>query len=172
MPHEATAPDGIMLRPATPADCQGIVTLVRLLAAHIGDETLAKVTPEVLTAAGAGPHPLWRGIVAEAAGKGIVGVCIYSVVFSTWIGAPGIYVIDLYVKKDERKTQLGRRLLAFAARQARAAGARFIRLDVDVRNAQAEGFYHRLGFQKLAGDASFVLKNASFDALADGSGAR
>ncbi len=167
MPPEASATAGIVLRPATSADSHAIVALVQALAAHIGDVGLAKVTPEALAKAGSGPHPLWHGVVAEAADEGVVGVCIYCVVFSTWVGGPGIYVIDLYVKNEFRSSRLGHRLLAAAAREGRGKGCRFVRLDVDARNAQAEGFYHKLGFSKLEGDASFVLKSAGFDALAD-----
>ena len=75
-------------------------------------------------------------------------------------------MIDLYVKNEARKSQLGRLLLTAAAREGRVRGCRFIRLDVDARNRLAEGFYLRLGFQKLDGDSSFLLKADAFDALA------
>ena len=153
------------IRAALPADAAALVSLVRALAAHVGDESQAAVTAPAMAAAGSGPHPHWRGVVAEAAGE-LVGVCLYSVLFSTWIGTPGLYVIDLYVTPPHRRGQLGRKLLAAAAKQGRDLGCRFIRLEVDHRNSAAEGFYERLGFHKRPGDTIFVLKPDGFDALA------
>lgn len=160
------APAAVPLRAAAPADAVAIVALVRALAAHVGDVSEAKVTPEQLAAAGAGANPSWYGVVAEAEGE-LAGVCLYSLQFSTWVGAPGLYVIDLYVREAYRNGQLGARLLAEAARWGSERGCRFIRLEVDARNPRAHGFYERLGFQTRAGDTVFVLRNAGFDALLD-----
>jgi len=157
----------LAIRPAAPSDAAEIVKMVRALAAHVGDETQATVTVAAMAEAGSGPNPHWRGVVAEAGGK-LAGMCLYSVQFSTWIGTPGLYVIDLYVQPTFRHGQLGRRLLAEAARQGRALGCRFIRLEVDHRNQSVLGFYERLGFSRRPGDAIFILKPDGFDALAKG----
>ena len=70
-PPSANAPS---LRDAVADDSPAIVALVRALAAHIGDVSLAKVTPEGLAAALAAPDPLCRAVVAESAKGDIVGV--------------------------------------------------------------------------------------------------
>ena len=62
--------------------------------------------------------------------------------------------------------QLGRKLLAAAARQGREHGCRFIRLEVDHRNTGVEGFYEQLGFHRRTGDTIFILKPEDFEALA------
>jgi len=157
----------MVLRAAVPTDARGIVALVRALAVHVGESSAAIVSAEAMAAAGSGANPLWRGVVAESAGE-IVGICLYSLQFSTWIGTAGLYVIDLYIAPEFRRGQLGRKLLAAAARQGKELGCRFIRLEVDRRNPGAEGFYERLGFQKRAGDTIFLLKADEFDALAAG----
>ena len=164
-PDTGFAAASFSLREARPEDSEAIVNMVQALAAHIGDAALAKVTPSQLSAAAARPDPLWRGIVAEIGG-GLVGVCLYSVVFSTWVGAPGLYIIDLYVKPEFRKSRLGQFLLAAAAKAGRGQGCRFIRLDVDARNRGVDEFYTRLGFRERSGDGIFVLEPVSFDALA------
>ena len=153
------------IRAALPADAPAIVTLVRALAAHVGDAAQVTVTPEALAEAGSGAQPSWRGMVAEAGG-GLVGICLTSIQFSTWVGAPGLYVIDLYVKPEFRSGQLGRKLLAAAARQGREHGCRFIRLEVDHRNTGVEGFYEQLGFHRRTGDTIFILKPEDFEGLA------
>lgn len=160
------AGEATVIRTATPADAVAIVALVRALAAHVGDPAAVAASPEDMAAAGSGAHPLWRGVVAELGGE-LVAVCLYSLQYSTWIGAAGLYVIDLYVSPSYRRDQLGRRLLAAAAREARTLGCRFIRLEVDHRNLAVAPFYERLGFQKRAGDTIFLLKPDGFAALAD-----
>jgi len=155
----------VNIRVATPSDAEAIVGLVKALAAHVGDESQATITPQAMAEAGSSAHPLWRGVVAEASDR-MVGICLYSILYSTWIGSPGLYVIDLYVEPDFRDAQLGRRLLAEAARQGREFGCRFIRLDVDHRNGGVEGFYEQIGFVRREGDSIFILKPDRFDMLA------
>ena len=155
----------VSIRAAAPADADAIVALVRALAVHVGDGDKVNLTSAALAEAGAGAQPSWRGVVAEAGGE-IVGICLYSVLFSTWVGAPGLYVIDLYVLPEFRRGQLGRKLLAAAARRGREYGCRFIRLEVHHRNKSVESFYERLGFDRRAGDTILVLQPNGFDALA------
>ena len=164
----------VAIRPARTSDAAAIVELVRALAAHIDDAALATVTPGQLAAAGEGAQPLWRGVVAEMTGERrgapagrLAGVCLYSVLFSTWVGAPGLHVIDLYVRPESRGGRLGTRLLAAAARQGQAQGCRFIRLEVDARNAGAEEFYGALGFEKRSGDRIFTLRGQGYAALVE-----
>ena len=157
----------VTIRAAGQADAAAIVGLVRALAAHVGDASQATVTAQAMAEAGGGDHPLWRGMVAEAGGT-LVGICLYSILYSTWVGGPGLYVIDLFVVPEFRAGQLGRRLLAATARQGRDHGCRFVRLEVDHRNSAAEGFYERLGFQKRTGDTIFMLKGDGFAALTPG----
>lgn len=142
-----------------------MVALVRDLAHHIGDASLAKGTAEQLSAALEEPHPACRGLVAEEQGR-IVGICLYSIIYSTWRGLPGIYVIDLYVRPETRRGRLGERLLAHAAREGWRRGCRFFRLEVDAGNAGAMRFYQRLGFKTLERDRCFALDQAGFEALA------
>lgn len=163
-PRTAPRP-AVTIRAATPGDAAKIVKLVRALAAHVGDASLATVTPEAMARAGEGPHPLWRGVIAEADGEA-VGMGLYSIQFSTWIGTPGLYVIDLYIVPGHRQGKLGQWLLAAIAGQGRALGCRFIRLEVDHRNPRAEAFYERLGFERRRGDSIFLLKPEGFDKLA------
>ena len=153
----------VTIRAATPADATAIVAMVRALAAHVGDPRAVSVTPQLLAAAGAGDHPSWRGVVGEGGGE-IVAICLYSVQFSTWVGAPGLYIIDLFIAPDHRRDQLGRKLIAAAARAGRALGCRFIRLEVHHRNRAVDGFYERLGFVGTA-DAIMILKPDGYDAL-------
>ena len=58
------------------------------------------------------------------------------------------HVITIDVAETSRRRGLGRRLFAELFSRLEAAGAREIRLEVDVRNAGAIRFYEGLGFEK------------------------
>jgi len=58
------------------------------------------------------------------------------------------HVITIDVAETARRRGLGRRLFAELFSRLEAAGAREIRLEVDVRNAGAIRFYEGLGFEK------------------------
>ena len=58
------------------------------------------------------------------------------------------HVITIDIAEAARRRGLGRRLFAELLRRLEAAGARDIRLEVDVRNAGAIRFYEGLGFEQ------------------------
>ena len=78
--------------------------------------------------------------------------------YSTWRGARGLYVVDLYVEPETRGRGVGELLLRLSARRAAARGAQFIKLEVDETNAGAERFYQRLGFSKKTEDRLHILE--------------
>lgn len=92
----------------------------------------------------------WRGSHA-------VGLALYFKEFSTWKGAAGVYVQDLYVSADERGTGLGSRLMQAVYEQARSWGASYCKLTVHDGNDAALAFYKRLGFRTARKDNVLVL---------------
>ncbi len=58
------------------------------------------------------------------------------------------HVITIDIAADSRRRGLGRRLFAELSRRLTAAGAREVRLEVDVRNAGAIRFYEGQGFER------------------------
>jgi ribosomal-protein-alanine N-acetyltransferase len=58
------------------------------------------------------------------------------------------HVVTIDVAATSRRRGLGRRLFTELSRRLEAAGARHIRLEVDVRNAGAIRFYEGLGFTR------------------------
>ena len=58
------------------------------------------------------------------------------------------HIVTIDIAADSRRRGLGRRLFAELLRRLEAAGARHIRLEVDVRNAAAIRFYEKLGFER------------------------
>lgn len=151
------------IRPVDKADLPLLDAALRALSDDLGDTHRA--TLDVLRAAGFGPCPAFHALLALD-GADVVGAIMFSPVFSTVRGMPGLYVSDLWVSDAARGTGLGRRLLAAAA--ARAHGlwnAGYLRLDVYDDSAGAQGFYGRLGLEPMKGQRTLALSGQGFDRL-------
>lgn len=156
--------EAITIRRAETADVNALDTALRRLSDAIGDPHGA--TSDQLRDAGFGLHPAFRAQLAEAAGA-IVGVALYSPVFSTVRAGAGVYVSDLWVADPARGAGLGQRLLAAVARDAAAIwGAEFLKLVVYDDNDRARAFYDRLGFTASRGETTLALDATGFAALA------
>lgn len=131
--------------------------MVRGLAAHVGTGVVPRLTGEGLAAAG----DLIDTVVADAGGH-LLGACLGLMTYSTWRGARGLYVVDLFVRPEARGRNLGHALLLGAARRFAARGAAFIKLEVDETNAGAHAFYARLGFAKKTEDRLHILEQDRF----------
>jgi ribosomal protein S18 acetylase RimI-like enzyme len=136
-----------------PEEAEAVATMVRGLAEHIGTGFVPKLTGEKLNAA----HELIDVVVAEDDGE-LLGACLGLMTFSTWRGAPGLYVVDLFVLPEARGKNVGLELLRCSARRFASRGAQFIKLEVDETNRGAERFYARLGFIKKTEDRLHILE--------------
>ena len=147
----------IDVRPMKPEEAEAVAQLVHGLALHIGTDFVPALTGEKLRNA----SDLIDVVVADDGGK-LVGACLGLMTFSTWRGAPGLYVVDLFVLPEARGRNLGLDLLRCSARRFAARGAQFIKLEVDETNTGAERFYARLGFNKKPEDRLHILEQDQF----------
>jgi hypothetical protein len=76
----------------------------------------------------------------------IIGICAWTMSFSTWRGVKGMHVNDHFVTADHRDSDAMRNLLVLAARNGAVQGAKFIRTEVDVSEENAELMYAKFGF--------------------------
>jgi ribosomal protein S18 acetylase RimI-like enzyme len=143
----------LALRAMRPEEADVVAGMVRGLAEHIGTGFVPKLTGEKLSRA----RDLIDVVVAEEDGR-LIGACLGLMTFSTWRGAPGLYVVDLFVLPEARGRNVGLDLLRCSARRFAKRGAEFIKLEVDETNAGAERFYARLGFTKKTEDRLHVLE--------------
>ena len=74
-----------------------------------------------------------------------VGYALYFYNFSTFIGKPGIYLEDLYVKQEERGKGFGKALLAYLARLAVDQNCGRFEWAVLDWNEPSINFYESLG---------------------------
>jgi len=132
-----------LIRPARPEDCPAIHAMVRELAEF---ERLAHqhvATPDDLRAGLFGPRPSAEAVVAEDAGAPIAFALFFP--FSTFLGRPGLWLEDLYVRPAHRRRGLGRALLTHVAGIARARGCGRLEWAVLDWNERAIALYRSLG---------------------------
>jgi len=137
------------VRAATPADASTIVAFVRGLA-EFEHEPLEQVhlTEADVLRDGFGERPSFECLIAEQpseAGVRPVGFALFFPNYSTWEGRAGLYVEDIFVVEDARRSGAGRAILEALARIAQERGAPRIDLAVLDWNP-ARAFYERLGF--------------------------
>jgi GNAT superfamily N-acetyltransferase len=133
-----------LIRPATPADAETIVTLVQALATYEKEPlSSVKITPADVLRDGFGTPRRFEALIAELDGKP-VGFALYFHNYSTWEGRAGLFVEDLFVLETARGHGLGRQLITALAAIAEARGCK--RLDLNVLDWNpTRDFYHRLG---------------------------
>ena len=133
-----------MIRSARPEDIPSLVSLVRELAAYERAADEVRIVAADLDAALFATSPKVHCLVADADGE-VVGMAMWFVTFSTWLGRHGIYLEDLYVRAPHRGHGHGRALLAELAAVCQQRG--FVRLEWSVLdwNEPAIGFYRALG---------------------------
>ena len=133
------------IRPATEADVPLILALIRELAEF--ERLLPEVTADAagLRAQLFGARPAAEVFLGFEPDGTPMGFALFFQNFSTFLGKPGIYLEDLYVRPAHRGRGLGKALLAQLAQLAIKRG--FGRLEWAVLdwNENAIGFYRKLG---------------------------
>src|SRR5271155_3731108 len=104
------SPPARSVRTVEPSDVAAVVGLVHELARYERAAGQCALTEAQLGAALFAARPALFGYVATADGE-VVGCALWFLNFSTWRGAHGIYLEDLYVQPAHRGNGLGRALL-------------------------------------------------------------
>ena len=133
-----------MIRPAVPADVPALVQLVRDLAEYERAPEEAVATEAQLHDVLFGPQAAVFCDVAEVEGE-VVGMAVWFLSFSTWLGRHGIYLEDLYVTPSRRGEGHGKALLATLARRCVERGYGRLEWSVLDWNTPAIDFYVGLG---------------------------
>jgi GNAT superfamily N-acetyltransferase len=97
----------------TPGEIPSLLGLIHELAQFEKLEVAA--TAEMLHEAFFGPRPAAGALVAHC-GSDIVGYAIYFFTFSSFVGRPGIWLEDVYVRPAFRRQGLGKSLIKAVAR--------------------------------------------------------
>jgi GNAT superfamily N-acetyltransferase len=143
MTQPSTVPQ-FVIRPATTADVPTILALIRELADYerLSDEVVA--TEKDLQQWLFGDRPVAEVVIGEHRGI-TVSYALFFYNFSTFLGKPGLYLEDLYVKPAYRDRGFGRKLLAHIARLAKTRNCSRFEWAVLNWNTPAIDLYEKLG---------------------------
>jgi GNAT superfamily N-acetyltransferase len=159
-------PDKLTIRAATVEDVPIILQLIRDLATYERAPKEVTATEEQLLQVLFGKKPAAEVRLAFE-GAAPVGFAVFFHNFSTWLGRPGMYLEDLFVKPDHRGKGYGRALLVDLAKIARERGCGRMEWAVLDWNESAIQFYYALGAKPMDEWTVFRLTREGIAKLAD-----
>ena len=142
------APINFQVRSAHVEDVPIILHLIRDLATYERAPDEVTATEEQLVDVLFGERPAAEVLLAFE-GELPVGFAVYFHNFSTWLGRPGLYLEDLFVKLEKRGKGYGRALLVELAKIARDRGCGRMEWAVLDWNEPAIKFYRALGAKPM-----------------------
>ena len=138
----------LVIRPATAADVPVILELIQALATYERAPNEVTATEKGLTEVLFGAKPAAEVLLAFE-NKTAVGFAVFFHNFSTWLGLPGLYLEDLFVRPEHRAKGYGRALLIHLAKVARERGCGRMEWAVLDWNESAIQFYRKLAAKPM-----------------------
>jgi GNAT superfamily N-acetyltransferase len=157
-----------MIRAARPDDVPTIAALIRELAEYEHLESEVVLDETVLAGHLFGPRPYAEVLIAEDDDEHAVGFALFFHNFSTFLGRPGIYLEDLFVRPEARGRGLGKALLVELGRLARERDCGRIEWAVLDWNEPSIAFYRSLGARPKDEWILYRITGDPMAALADG----
>ena len=153
------------IRAATEDDVPLILSLIRELAEYerLSHEVVA--TEEALRDSLFGERR-FAEVLLGYLGDDPAGFALFFHNFSTFLGKPGIYLEDFYVKPDFRGLGIGRVLLVHLAKLARERDCGRLEWSVLDWNEPAIGFYRSIGASPVGGWTVYRLSGEALGELA------
>jgi len=160
-----TVDETFHIRPSTNRDAGLILGFIRELAEYEKLAHEVTATEQDIQTQLFGSSPKSECVIAELGGTAI-GFALYFHNFSTFVGKPGLYLEDLYVKPAFRGKGYGRRLLSYLAKLAMTRGCGRFEWAVLDWNAPAIRFYQSLGAKMMESWRINRLSGAALQKLA------
>ena len=156
----------LRIETAGPGHVALILAFIRDLAVYERLSNSVVVTEELLRESLFGARPVAEALLAWDDDTP-AGFAVFFHNYSTFLGRPGIYLEDVFVKPEFRGKGIGRALLAYIARLAIERGCQRLEWSVLNWNEPAIRFYKSLGAEPkdewtvygLGGDALNKLAN-------------
>ena len=158
--------ENFAIRPATAADVPIILELIRALATYERAPNEVTATEDGLNKVLFGEKPAAEVLLAFE-NETAVGFAVFFHNFSSWLGRPGLYLEDLFVRPEDRGKGYGRALLIHLAKIARDRGCGRMEWAVLNWNEPAIQFYHKLGAKPMDEWTVFRLTRDGIAKLAD-----
>jgi GNAT superfamily N-acetyltransferase len=162
-------PNEFEIRVATPDDVPTILSLIRELADYERAPNDVVATEEGLRDVLFGARRSAEAVIGLEAGQP-VGFAVFFHNFSTWLGRPGLYLEDLFVRPDRRGKGYGRALLTHLAKIAHERNCGRMEWAVLDWNDPAIQFYRKLGAKPMDEWTVFRLDGAGIRRLAEVNG--
>lgn len=133
----------LVIRNAKEEDVSTLLSLIKEIAEYekMSDQVIA--TEETLVES-IFKNNRANALILEVDNKEI-GYCIYFYNFSTFIGRSGIYIEDIFIKKEYRGNGFGSEIFKFLARKAKEEGCKRIEWSCLDWNEPSIKFYKSLG---------------------------
>ena len=157
-----------MIRPATVVDVPTITELIRALASYENLSESVVLDEDRLREHLFGARQFAEVLVAEEDGV-VVGFALFFHNYSTFLGRPGIYLEDLFVRPEYRRRGHGKALLSAVAHLASERGCGRLEWSVLDWNEPAIAFYRSLGAVPLAEWTTFRLTGDALRGMAGSS---
>jgi GNAT superfamily N-acetyltransferase len=137
-------PAGLRIRPATVEDVSLILSFIKELAdfERLSHEVVA--TEDILRESLFGERRAAEVVIGQQ-GDDPAGFALFFHSFSTFLGRPGIYLEDLYVKPEFRGMGIGRAILVYFARLAKERNCGRLEWSVLNWNEPAIRLYRGIG---------------------------
>jgi GNAT superfamily N-acetyltransferase len=166
MAAENNRSPNFIIRPATNADVPIILDLIRELATYERAPNEVTATEKQLIDVLFGEKPAAEVLLAFEE-KTPVGFAVFFQNFSTWLGRPGLYLEDLFVRPEQRGKGYGRALLVDLAKIARERGCGRMEWAVLDWNEPAIEFYRKLDAKAMDEWTVFRLTRDGIAKLAE-----
>lgn len=153
------------IKPATIKDVPLILSFIRELASFEKLSSEVVATEEILkeTLFGDKAH---AEVIIGYLNNAPVSFALYFHNFSTFLGRPGIYLEDLFVKESARGKSIGQKMLAYLAHLAKERKCGRLEWWVLDWNETAIGFYKKIGAKAMNEWTVFRVTDQALDELA------
>ena len=136
-----SASSSVSVRPALPADLPVIRQVLELHARHEASLRRAAAAIDELEDALFGADAFVQVTIAERPDGSFAGLAVWYRTFSSWARTSGIWLEDLFVAEEHRRSGVARELMTYL--RGRTDGR--IEWDVTIGNEAGERFYTSLG---------------------------
>jgi GNAT superfamily N-acetyltransferase len=156
----------MQIRLAVPNDVEDVHRLIFELAVYEKAPEQMVATIEQINESLFNQHPVAFCHVAEVDGK-IVGIALWFLNYSTWLGKPGIYLEDLFVQPDYRDQGIGKTFMKTLAQLCVERGYERFQWWVLDWNTPSIEFYKSLGAVAMDEWTVFRLSGAALQKFAN-----
>jgi GNAT superfamily N-acetyltransferase len=156
----------LIIRNGTEKDVSIILDLIKALADYEKAPNEVIADEKILLQNLFGEKPYAETLIAEYNGEP-AGFALFFHNFSTWIGKPGIYLEDLFVKPHLRGKGIGKRLLVQIAKIAIERDCGRFEWSVLDWNEPSIQFYKNLGAKPMDEWTTFRMTEKQLKALSE-----